>query len=466
MSWTARRVLGAVRGELLVGSPETAFAAISTDTRSLPPGALFVPLVGETYDGHEFLAAAAEAGAGGVLLEAGRAGELAVPGGLVVIAVEDTLAALGDLAATARREWGGTVIGLTGSNGKSTSKEMCAAILAAAGKAVLKNEGNYNNLVGLPLTLLLLEPAHEIAVSEMGTNAPGEIARLAEIARPDVGAVLNVGRAHLEGFGGLDAVASEKGALLGALADDGVAVANADDPRVMRHTHGIAAQVKTFGRCDGCDVRVHDPVAVSEAGTRFDLEIEGVRVEVRLPLIGMHQAMNAAAAAAMATAAGADADAVVRGLSGLAPLGRRMRLDSIAGLRIIDDAYNANPTSVRAALEALAALRGGKRSFVVLGEMLELGRESATEHRDVGRAAVGSGVDCLIALERATEVAAGAREAGLAAEACLEAETPEQAAEWILEHSEPGDWLLVKGSRGARTERVLAALAALETEET
>jgi UDP-N-acetylmuramoyl-tripeptide--D-alanyl-D-alanine ligase len=454
MRLDVQRIAQLTGGQVLPPGARATVSGVSTDSRTLRPGDLFVALRGERFDGHSFLARAVEGGAAACLSEEVVAG-LPVP----VVHVSDTLHALGELAAARRREFAGPVVAVTGSSGKTSTKEMLAAILALTGPG-LKTEGNFNNLIGLPLTLFRLEPDHRWAVLEMGMSARGEIARLAQIAAPDIGIITNVGPAHLETLHGLDGVARAKGELFAALPAGGTAVINADDERVAGIPVANGVRRLLFGFGAAAEVRA-EAVAAAGASVSFRLLLPEGAWPVTLPVAGRHNVANALAAAAAATALGVLGEVIARGLGSFRPASGRMEVVSLAdGTVLVEDSYNANPLSVRAALAALDEMGGEGRRIAVLGDMLELGEAAAGLHREVGAAAARH-VDLLLLLgPLASETAAGAREAGMAAEAVTVVASHEEAAERLRQLLRPGDRVLVKGSRGMRMEKVSALLRA------
>jgi UDP-N-acetylmuramoyl-tripeptide--D-alanyl-D-alanine ligase len=445
MSWTGRDVSEATGadGTLALGR---VFNAVCTDSRRIEPGCLFIALRGPRHDAHDFAAGAIERGAGAVLVERIPAGVDATR----VLRVADTLRALGDLAAWTRRRWGGTVVALTGSNGKTTTKEMLASICAGAyGGAVCKTQGNLNNLIGLPLTILGLGGDERAAVLEMGMNAPGEIARMTEIAAPDVGVITNVGPAHLEGLGSIEGVAKAKGELFAGMQRDATIAVNMDDPWVARLAADFPGRRIEFG--EGREVTARDALDRGWDEIAFRLEVGGRAAAVRLAMAGLHNVQNALAAAAAAHALGLDLDVIVAGLEAAVAPAMRMEVVRLAnGVTVVNDAYNANPASTLAALRAVAHMPG--RAIAVLGEMRELGAASAALHRDIGRAAAEIGFAVLLAVgSEAEHTAAGARAAGgmMEIHVCPDAAT---AAETVAVLWRPGDAILVKGSRGPDTE--------------
>lgn len=458
--------LAKATGGRWIGAPPDSVAGVSTDTRTLAPGNLFVALAGERFDAHALLGdAAAKGAAAAVVSEAWLAGAPATPPGLALLAVADTLAALGAIARRHRHRFAIPVVGVTGSNGKTTTREMIAAILATRGE-VLKTEGNLNNEVGVPLTLFGLEDRHHAAVIEMGMNHAGEIARLAAIAEPQVGVVTMAGTAHVENLGSVDGVADAKAELYQALPPGGIAVANADDARMLARAQASGKRVLTFatGRGRVGDVVVLEVLSQSVDGLVFLLGIGNREVEVRIPgLVGVHNATNAAAAACAAIALGCTDREIVKGLATVKPVGRRLRLERLpSGLQLVDDCYNANPSSMSAALRTLGELAQGSpgaRPVAVLGDMLELGPVEAESHRALGAEAAHAGVALLAAFgPRARATAAAAREAGLAGETVFHTEDLDALVRWVKAHVEPRDVLLVKGSRGMKLERLVEAL--------
>jgi len=445
-----------------MGPAPAAVQGVSTDTRAIPAGSAFVALRGERFDGHDFLGDALRAGAACALVAGDRAGVAAEGApGLPLLAVPDTLAALGAVARLHRLRFPIPVVGVTGSNGKTTTREMIAAILATRGP-VLKTEGNLNNEVGVPLTLLRLAPAHAAAVIEMGMNHRGEIGRLTAIAEPRVGVVTNAFPAHLEGLGTVDGVADAKGELYKGLPADGIVVANADDPRMLHRARKSGRRVLTFsgGKDREADVVVLDVLSQDPDGMRFLLGLGTKEVEVRLPLVGEHNAVNAAAAAAAALPLGCTDREIVRGLGEVRPVGRRLRIERLpSGVLLVDDCYNANPASMKAALLTLRQLAGQGRALAALGDMLELGPTEGDLHRELGRDAAATGLAALAAFgPRARLARDAAVEAGLAPPDAFHTEDPQALAAFLRERLRPGDVLLVKGSRGMKLERLVEAL--------
>jgi UDP-N-acetylmuramoyl-tripeptide--D-alanyl-D-alanine ligase len=446
------------KGRLACGDAGTLFTGVATDTRADVAGRLFVALVGERHDAHAFVPQALAAGAAGVLVQRPEAAPADARAAVVVVA--DTTLGLGALAAGHRSSFTGPLVAITGSNGKTTTKEMCAAILSVAGPC-LKNRGNLNNNIGLPLTLLERDAVHRALVVEIGMNHRGEIAPLAAIARPSVGVITNVGTAHIEHLGSRDAIALEKGDLVAALAPEATAVLNADDPRVLAQRERTRARCLTFGLAAGADVRAERVTALGERGFAFDLVTDGTRTALQVAGLGDSTVPNALAAAAAALAAGASLVEVAEGLARYQPVGGRMeRVALPRNIILINDTYNANPQSMRVALESLAKLKGGSRGIAVLGDMGELGDAALEAHRATGRRVAELGLDHLFALGQfAAALAEAAVAAGMARERVHVGGSHEQVASEVRELLQGNDWVLVKGSRSMKMERVVEALA-------
>lgn len=435
-------------GGRLAGADVT-FGAVATDSRTLGAGDLFVAVRGERFDGHDFVTEAARRGAAGALVDH----EVDAP--LPQVVVRDTVAALGMAAAAWRRTLSLPVVAVGGSNGKTTTKEMLAAILAGLGPT-LATRGNLNNHIGVPLTLFRLGPEHRVAVVELGANHPGEIAALVAMAAPTVGLVTNAGAEHLEGFGSLEGVARAEGELFEGLAPTATAVLNADDEFApLWRVQARAARIITFGLGQGADYRATAIETGIDAGgfcTRFTLETPQGPIPVRLALAGRHNVVNAAGAAAAAAAAGATAAVIAAGLGRVQPVGGRLQLKPTpAGAWLIDDSYNANPSSVRAGIDVLADC-GGER-WVVLGEMAELGEHAVASHAEAGAYARGHGVTRLFAIGPTTSHAVEAFGPGARWFAGWE-----PLVEAVRGGLAPGVTVLVKGSRMNRLERVVDAL--------
>ncbi len=471
--FTTAEILAATRGALLQGRADAAFCGVSTDSRIAQAGQLFIPLRGERHDGHEYIPKALSRGVRGVLVEEnvfGRGGQgageprspgppLNLPPEVTVIAVPDTLAALGDLARVWRDRFPIPVVAITGSCGKTTTKEMTALVLARAFR-VLKNAMNLNNLIGLPQTLLELDAAHEAAVVELGMNHFGEIRRLARICHPTVGVLLNVHPAHTEGVGCVEGVARAKGELLDGLNQKELLIYNADDPRLASLAANFSGRSLGFGLSPGAALKARSRQALGRQGQTARLEWAGQSWPLTLKVPGLHQLYNALAATAVGLSLGLAPPETARALADFAPIARRSQIFTLSsGLNLLNDCYNANPGSMAVALKTLAELRDRGRAAAALGDMLELGVHSLARHRELGRLAVEVGVTLLVTYGNfREEVAAGAREAGLNPEHIIPVATHGEGAQILKAALKPGDWLLVKGSRSMHMEALVAAL--------
>ena len=447
----------ATGGRLLVDAPRWT-AELCTDSRKLAPGALFVALPGEKFDGAAFIGLALDAGAIGIVAEAGKAQPFlaaALAKNAWLLEVDDALLALGDLARNHRQRFAPLVVGITGSNGKTTTKELTALALSPLGD-VLWTAGNFNNRIGLPLTLARLGPEHKVAVLEMGMSIPGEIAQLAHVGIPKIGVVTSIAEAHLQGMGSVQAIADEKADLLRALPADGIAIVPQDEPLLADVVAGLTCRVLRFGRSAG-DVKLASPIAVTGMTQQFTADVAGTLVPVTLPGLGVHLAHNALAALAVAYAAGADLHAAALAMDRYEPVGQRMLPSRIGPWLVLEDCYNANPRSVEVALDTLATLPGPRAA--ILGSMLELGANEHDLHARVGRHAADVGADLLIAVGPfAADYARGAAAGGLIA---LTVAEPAEAAALLAQRLPQAATVLIKGSRGARMERAIAALRAL-----
>lgn len=451
MNWTGQDV-ARITGGRVVGGAARKCSGVSTDSRTLGRSQLFVPLVGDRFDGHDFVGDALARGCAGAIVQAGQSLDL---GGLIHVEVEDTLHALGELARAHLAALDLTVIAITGSNGKTSTKEMCAVMLSAYGQ-VLRNPGNFNNLIGLPLTAFQATTSHDFAVFEMGMNRPGEIARLTEIACPRVGLITQIAAAHLEGLITIDGVTWAKGELYCGLDSDAVAVVNANDPNVVRASGGIAASTVTVGAGPGVDVAVEGIRRKGVAGLTAMIVVRGKSYDLALRTLARHDVWNAALGVGVLAALGLDPAPGLEALQRHQGVqGRLQWRVTPGGVNVIDDTYNANPASVRAALETLAEVGGDGRRIAVLGDMLELGDDAPALHEQVGTAAADMDVDRLFVVGGfARHVAAGFMddESVFVAGDCADIIAP------VRRLVKPGDWVLVKGSRGMRMERLVGAL--------
>jgi UDP-N-acetylmuramoyl-tripeptide--D-alanyl-D-alanine ligase len=454
-------LLAVTHGQLLGPTDVTGFAGASVDSRNVTPGSLFVALPGERTDGHRFLPQAVRAGASALLVSRAPS-----PGTLdkdvAVVSVPDPLVAFQELAAWWRARHAVRVVGITGSTGKTLAKEVVADVLARGMPGrVLRNQGNLNSETGLPMTLLELEPRHEVAVLEMSMYTVGEIARLAEIARPEVGVVLAVHPTHLERAGSIERIAQAKAELPAALLEDGLAVLNADDPRVAAMRSLTRAPVRTFGLSDGADVRATEISSRGLEGTEFTLTAPWGSRRVRSGTPGGHLVPHALAAVAVAERFGLPLEEVAAALEVGSSAEHRMAIvEAVGGATVIDDTYNASPVSVRAALTFLGEtpVAPGRRRLAVLGDMLELGPEEERLHREIGLVAAEQ-LDALVTVgPRGRWIGEAASAAGL--RRVSHAADADEAAEVVDRELAPGhgDLLLIKGSRGIELDRLVDAL--------
>jgi UDP-N-acetylmuramoyl-tripeptide--D-alanyl-D-alanine ligase len=454
----AAEVAAAAGGALLRGGHDVSFTGVSIDSRTLNAGELFVAIRGPLNDGHAFVGAAFARGAGGAIVD-GEFEVCAGPG--VVIRARDTHEALKDLSIEIRKRWKGSLVGITGSMGKTTTKEFCSQVLAAE-YSVFRTPGNLNNLYGLPLSILGLGTDDRIGLFEMGMSAPGEIAELCRIARPFIGVLTNVAPVHLEFFKSVEAIAEAKAELVRALPPEGALVYNADDPLVRGIAATFEGEKTSFGVTQPADVRAEGVEIASLDETRFRLVLDGVARQATIPAAGLHYVMNALAATALAGRYRIPADRIVETLAHLrlgAMRGRTLRFQ--AGFTVIDDSYNSNPQALLGVLETLSRIPAAARRIVVAGEMLELGPAGESMHYACGRRAAESGIDVVIGVRgNARAIAQGARDGGLPAPRAQFFPDVDSAALHVVEMLGPGDLVLVKGSRGVRLDRLVAAIQA------
>ena len=426
--------------------------AYSIDSRTIQPGELFFAVKGERMDGHDFVQQALEKGAVAAVVRRDELARYAVKTRLVAVA--DTLVALQTLGAAVRRLWAKPLIGVTGSTGKTTTKEAIAHVLSSRFR-VLKSEGNFNNHFGLPLMLLKIEPEHEAAVIEMGMSHRGEIAALAKIAQPEIGVVTNVAPVHLEFFKSVAEIARAKYELIESLHAGGTAILNADDEYVSQFGRDFHGKVVRYGLHQTADVRAENIVSRGAAGSVFDVVAAGCREPASLPLVGTHNIYNALAAVATGMERGLGPAEATRALATLAPADKRGAVVQLGNITVINDCYNSNPTALDAMVDTLAAMPA-KRRIVVAGEMLELGPSGEVLHRRSGRHMAQRGIDILVGVRGlAKPMVDAASSAGMRAEFVA---TPEEAGEWLARETREGDVVLLKASRGVKLERALEAV--------
>lgn len=459
--WRISEILDATGGELQQGGAGLLFENISIDSRKIGIHDVFIAIKGDRFDGHDFIPQVIRAGVKGVIVEKNKAEKTLVNGyaaeDITCVAVNDTIKALGDLARFRRTASPVKVVAITGSNGKTTTKEMTAAVLNRRFE-VLSTTGNLNNDIGLPLTLFRLNPGHQWAVLELGMNHPGEILHLAGICLPDIGIITNAGASHLEGMGSIDAVAKGKGELLRKINTRGSAVLNADDSRIFALADQIAARVLFFGQSPKAEVRA-EKIEARGQGIDFDLVLPCERIRVNLKMPGVFMVSNALAAASAGHIAGLSATDIKLGLESVEPVKGRMNIRKTgAGVFLIDDTYNSNPYSAAAAIGALKSLAKGNRSALVFGDMLELGAAAVDLHTDIGEIAFKAGLDKLyLSGEYADAVARGAVAAGMAPSDIFIG-TKEDLLHEMKNWIKPGDWILIKGSRSTHMETIVESL--------
>jgi UDP-N-acetylmuramoyl-tripeptide--D-alanyl-D-alanine ligase len=450
--------LNALEGQLLQGDLACPFRGVSINSRTVERGELFVCIKGDRFDGHDFLADVIEKKVGGIIISDPEK----LPSKPVrseeepfVIHVQDTLKALQGLASFQRKRFPLQVVAITGTNGKSTTKEMIASILETKFKT-LKTQGNLNNHIGVPLTLLKREPSHEMGVLELGMSAAGEIKRLAEIAQPDIGVITNISEGHLVQLKSLKDIQSAKGELFDALTEQSTAIVNADDPLVLELARSLRAKTVTFGIDQPADVRASEIENKDNLGFQFKVSLFDKTLSVRLPYLGYCNIYNALAALATGYSLGIKEDAMTRGLENYQRMSQRNEQIQHKEIDLINDSYNANPRSMTEALKTLDSFKTQGRRIFVIGDMLELGDRSITAHQKLGEEIAASKTNILIALGKLASLSAKSAQA-LAGEKIqiLELASHQEAAEFLTQEAVSGDCVMFKGSRGAAMEKVL-----------
>ncbi len=458
LKWFLENIGPVKPGSALADLAHRPVAGLSTDSRTLEPGQVFVALAGENFDGHHHAAEALDKGALAVV--AGR--ELESRADSRALRVPDTLRALGDLARALRKRQALRVAVVTGSNGKTGTKEMLASILRLSDEHLLATKGNFNNLVGLPLTIFGLENEARLAVLEMGMNHFGELSRLTEIAEPDVAIITTIGPAHLEFFGTVAQVARAKGELFAGLKESALAVVNADEPLIVGQARRFSGNKLYFGGGPQAQVRIEALRSRGLDGMEFRLHGPGAEKgrSVRLKLLGAHNSRNALGAAAAALAKGSAWDRLVAGLAAVESFpGRLSVLTTRRGLKVLDDSYNANPASVAAGLKVLAEVKTRGPKGAILGDMGELGASEGALHRKMGRLAARLGLDFLALVgPKSSQTARAARRAGFPGGSVAEFATPEEAADWVGREQSKNSTVLIKGSRSSHLERAVEYL--------
>ena len=462
--FTVKEITEATGGSIISGK-RTELPGVSTDTRTLKEGVLFIPLKGIHYDGHSFIMEAIRKGAGGILIEENHPLKKGIlekvrSQPISIILVDNTLKALQDLAGYHRRKFDIPVVGITGSNGKTTTKEMVWSILAHKA-SILKNQGNFNNHIGVPLTLLELMPVHEGLVIEMGISNPGELSELCRIGQPTCGAIINVGPTHLETLKNIENVALAKSEILNFIPSNGFCVLNRDDQFFDIFKRKSSARIISFGMSREADIYPED-IAINTARRdhtlSFTLVMPPGKVYINLHVLGIHNIYNALCAAAIATGLGTQIEDIKYGLENFRPVRMRSETEEIGPFTLINDAYNANPASMVAAINMLTGFKRG-RKIAVLGDMLELGESSLRAHREVGLYAATMGIDVLIVTGKFAEhTAEGALEGGMEEERVIICNNITSCLEAIKKHIQRGDIILIKGSRKMHMEAIMEGL--------
>jgi UDP-N-acetylmuramoyl-tripeptide--D-alanyl-D-alanine ligase len=456
IEFTLAEVISATGGLLLSGDPRQKLAGVSTDSRQVKPGELFIALKGYRFNGHDFLAAAAKSGAAALVIME----ETSVADGIAVVKVRDTLKALGDLARYQRRRFTGPLIAITGSNGKTTTKDLIASVFERE-RSVVKTEANLNNEVGLPFTLFKITPQTQTVVVEMGMRGLGQIRQLTGIAEPSVGVITNVGFTHLELLKTQQNIARAKAELIEALPKNGLAILNGDDPFVRDMVHATKAKTVFYG-IDGPDLDYRaGMIELNKTGSHFEVCFKNNILKLTLPIPGRHNIMNAIAAVAVAKELGVSDRAIQSGLAEPLLTGKRLHLIEKNGFQLIDDTYNASPTSVKAALDVLTSGEPGKRKIAVLADMLELGPTAAKIHYELGGYAAQAGIDYLFAYgELAKEYVSGMEK--LIKDKAEFFSDKQALIDRLRAYIKPGDSILIKGSRGMKMEEIVNALSTEE----
>ncbi|NLI60685.1 MAG: UDP-N-acetylmuramoyl-tripeptide--D-alanyl-D-alanine ligase [Clostridiales bacterium] len=457
-SFTIKQVIEASKGQLLNGDLrqwDTIVKGVSTDTRTIEKGNLFIPLEGENFDGHNFIDKAIEKGAGALLTHRDDGDCLY---DIPTIKVADTLRALQDLAAFHRRRFSIPVVAVTGSNGKTTSKDMIALVLSK-GYKVLKTQGNLNNEIGLPLTLLGLEESHQVAVVEMGMNHLGEIQRLAQIAKPNIAVITNIGVSHLENLGSRENILKAKLEILDFFTSKDKAILNGDDEFLGKTNKKFPFEVEYYGTEDRADIRATNIEILGEQGISYDLKIGHETCHMEIPVPGKHNVYNSLAAAAVGNILGIEFGDMAAALKTFRPGSMRLNIFTTdSGIRVIDDVYNASPDSMKASIEILKDI-GGERKIAILGDMLELGNYSHKGHTEVGQVVADKKIDLLLTVGRDSRfIGMGARNSGMSDKNIIHLDCNKDLMKYLGTILNLGDTILVKGSRSMKLEEVVEYL--------
>lgn len=448
-------ILEAVRGRLVCTGPEEAVTGVTTDSRRVAAGDLFIPLKGETFDGHDYIAASLTSGASGAITHR----DVSPVPGKTVIRVEDTLRALADIARYYRTKFPVPLVGITGSVGKTCTKDMVTCVLAMKYR-VLKTKGNLNNEIGLPLTLLGLDESHEAAVVEMGMSGFGEISRLTSVARPDIAIITNIGMSHIEKLGSRQNILKAKMEIFEGLSKNGLAILNGDDALLAGLKGLLDVRTVFYGLGEEADYQAYNIKTAGERGSHFQIVLGSCEYTVHVPAPGIHNVHNALAAIAAGLEMGVSPEEVLRGIEAFSPGKMRLNIITAGTVKILNDTYNASPQSMEAALNVLSDIRGKGSTIAVLGDMLEMGEWAAKAHYDVGKYAAATGLNYLVTVgEAAHNIALGALEGGMEPGRIERLDSNSGAVTYLKGLLKEGDTVLVKGSRGMKMEEIVEQLA-------
>ncbi|MCX8130128.1 MAG: UDP-N-acetylmuramoyl-tripeptide--D-alanyl-D-alanine ligase [Clostridia bacterium] len=451
---TCSQILEATGGTLLSGNSGTEIDSISTDSRKIQNGTLFIPLVGERFDGHDYIAQSLESGAAAALTQK----DMIPIGDKLIIKVDDTLKALGRIAAYYRGRFNIPFVGVTGSVGKTSTKDMVATVLGQS-LNILKTEGNFNNEIGLPLTIFNLDTFHEAAVIEMGMSGFGEISRLTSIVKPHVAIITNIGISHIEKLGSRQNILKAKLEILEGLRENGLVILNGDDNLLFGVKDMLKQRTVLYGMEEGLEYQAYNIKTSGEHGTTFEITIGSKDYVIPVPVPGVHNVYNALAAIAAGVELKIPMEAIIRGISEFSPSKMRLNIVSHGDIKIINDTYNASPQSMEAAINVLKDVAGSKRTIAVLGDMLEIGDWAFKAHIDVGKYAVSKGIDCIFTVgEEARNIAKGAIEAGADFSNVKTFDNNGDIVKFLKDFKRQNDVILIKGSRGMKMEQIVEKL--------
>ncbi len=458
ISYNCAELAEAVEGKLLWGDPDRVFSGVTTDSRKVAAGNLFIPLIGEKFDGHDYIEQCCNNGAAVCLTQK----PVPEKQGCTAILVGDTAKALRDLAAWHRNKYDIPVVGITGSVGKTSTKDMMACVLSKKYE-VLKTQGNFNNEIGLPLTLLNLEARHEAAVIEMGMSGFGEISRLTAVAQPQIAVITNIGVSHIEKLGSQRGILRAKLEILEGLKPGGAVVLNGDDPLLREQSGKLGFKTIYYGMEQSSDYTAGAYKSLGEAGTCFNISLEGREYVVKVPVPGIHNVYNALAAIAVGIEMNIPMDTIIDGIGGYSPGNMRQNIITYNGMKIINDAYNASPQSVQASINVLEELASGSRSIAVLGDMLEMGTMSEELHYSVGSFIKDKKLDYLVTVGMDSEnISRAVTDSGNKSIKTRHFADTAQALEYILGIIGRGDYILIKGSRGMKMEQIAEGIMKTE----